>query len=170
MELTSLLVTIGLKDGRHHYPPFNELPPGIRGNVDWSHFVDETGGWHYDKSAGHTDDDPDNDSPRGVWLGMLLVPDDFAQAAVTNWPSQCRIITEQESESFYQERVHGKDPEELIDTDRLNGIVAKDNLGLARTDHDNRALDPNDDTPGITINKMKQWSEYKSKRGITIKP
>ncbi len=167
MELTPLLVIIGLEGGSHRFPPFNDLP--LPDKIDWSHYVDQFGGWHYDQT-GLRDHDPDNDSPRGVWLGMLLVPDDFAQAAVTNWPDQCRILTEPECESFYQERVHGRDSEELIDTDRLNGIVAKDNLGLARTAHDSRALDPNDDTPGITINKMKQWAEYKSKRGITIKP
>ncbi len=170
MELTALLITIGLRDGSHLFPPFNDLPKNLREDTDWSVYVDKFGGWHYDRAAGHSDHDPDNDSPRGVWLGMLLVPDEFAQAAVANWSDQCRILTEAECESFYQERVHGKDPEELIDTDRLNGIVAKDNLGLARTDHDTRALDPNDDTPGIVINKMKQWTEYKLQRGITIKP
>ena len=54
----------------------------------------------YDKVSGHQEETAD--SPRGQQWGLLLVPDAFAQQAVTRFPAECSILTEAEAEAFYE--------------------------------------------------------------------
>lgn len=171
MQLVPLQVRIGLKANRQHdFPPFNELDATLRDNMDWSYFVDKFGGWHYDQVAGHSDDDSVNDSPRGTWLGLLLVPDDFAQAAVARWPARCFIKTEVEAEALYNERCHIRDPEIKEDVDVLQAIKAKRDLAIPEEQADRDALDPDHLTRGRRRNTRKTWAGFKSAEGITIKP
>lgn len=170
MELVPLQVKIGLKANRQHaFPPFNELDSALRDNMDWSNFIDKFGGWHYDQVAGHADDDPIHDSPRDTWLGLLLVPEDFAQAAVAAWPSLCSIRTESEAKKLYDERCHIRDPEIREDTDVLQAIKAKRDLSIAEDQADRDALDPDHPTRGRRRNNKKTFAGFKAAEGITIK-
>lgn len=170
-ELVPLQVKIGLKANRQHdFPPFNELDAVLRDNMDWSYFVDKFGGWHYDQVAGHSDDDPVNNSPKDTWLGLLLVPDDFAQAAVARWPTRCFIKTEVEAEALYNERCHARDPEIKEDVDVLQAIKAKRDLDILEDQADRDALDPDHPARGRRRNARKTWAGFKSAEGITIKP
>lgn len=171
MELVPLQVRIGLNaNHQHDFPPFNELDAALRDNMDWSHFVDKFGGWHYDQVAGHSDDDPVNNSPSGIWLGLLLVPDDFAQAAVARWPTRCFIKMEVETEALYNERCHIRDPEIKEDTDVLQAIKAKRDLAIPEDQADLDALNPDHPARGRRRNIRKTWTGFKSAEGITIKP
>lgn len=168
MELVAIKVKIGLKDNGHaKYPQFNSLDASVRDNMDWCHFVDKFGGWHYDQTSGHREDTAD--SPLGQQWGMLLVPASFADAAITAFPSEVSKMTEAEAESFYNAKAHINDPDELFDQDVLSGIKMKQELSLPLTANQQKALDPNDDTPGIRKNKDKTWSAFKDRKKITLK-
>ena len=170
MDLVPLQVRIGLKANRQHdFPPFNELDSNLRDNMDWSHFVDKFGGWHYDQISGHADDDPTNDSPRDTWLGLLLVPEDFALAAVAAWPSRCSIKTEVEAEKLYNERCHVRDSAIKEDTDVLQAIKAKRDLSIDEDQGDIDALDPDHPARGRRRNSKKTFAGFKAAEGISIK-
>ena len=94
MELTPIRVIIGLKkDGGNSYPDFNKLPEELRDGMDWCRFVDRFGGWYYNKVSDHQSDDDGQKFGTGAhcWCGLLMVPDDFAQAAVNAFPGRNRL-------------------------------------------------------------------------------
>jgi hypothetical protein len=171
MNLVPLKVKIGLKGNRQHsFPPFNELDSVLRDGMDWSHFIDKFGGWHYDQLSGHVDDDPDVGSPKDTWLGMVLVPEDFADAAVARWPAQCEIIDENDAESLYNDRCHVRDPAVREDAEALQAIATKRTLGIPEDADDLAALDPEHPSSGRRTNKRKTWASFKQAEGITISP
>tara|TARA_Y100000034_G_scaffold115279_1_gene152275 strand:- start:1680 stop:2234 length:555 start_codon:yes stop_codon:yes gene_type:complete len=171
-HLVPLKVTIGLavKGGKktHDFPNFNSLSADLRDNMDWSEFVDQYGGWHYDQVSGHADDDTASGSPSGTWVGMLLVPRAFADAAVVSFSSQCSIINEVAAESFYQDRAHIRDPEVREDLTSLQAIAAKRQLGMAEDADDLRALDPDHPQSGRRRNLNKTWEGFKTCCGIEV--
>ena len=174
MELVPLKVKIGLKNENgkkvHGFPDFNQLSAGVRDDMDWSYFIDKFGGWHYDQLSGHADDDPTNDSPQGQWNGMILVPNDFAQAAIQAFPLQCVALSEIEAQAFYDDRAHKCDPAIKEDVATLQAIVAKRALNIPEDAEDVDALNPEHPAPGRRRNKRKTWSNYKVAEGLTIKP
>lgn len=173
MELVPIKVRIGLKSVKskmlHAHPDFNTLPEELRDGLDWSHYVDKFGGWKYDNVAGHSDHDPDNDSPNGMWLGMLLVPEAFAQAAVEKFPEQCFFLTETECERFYEDRHTFDQPEINDDTETLQAVAAKRAAGIPEDDQDRNAMDPDNPMRGRRRNKTKTFAGYKQQRGISVK-
>lgn len=170
-ELTPLKVLIGMDEstGHHAYPAFDSLPVVQASNLTWTKWVDVHGdGWHYDKKAGHKEVLPD--SPQGTWIGVLLVPDVFAQQAVSMFPAKCSIMGEVAWEDFYDNRAHLKEPEERFDQGVLDGLVAKKALGLTLTPQQQDALDPKKhDVPGIIENKRRKWKSYKQENDFSIK-
>lgn len=172
MHLVPLKVRIGLKQQKrrqiHAYPDFNSLDAELRDGLDWCHFVDQYGGWHYDQIAGHADHD--DESPRGTWFGMLLVPEAFALAAVAKFPDQVEILDETEAERFYEQRAHVNEPAVHEDVQVLQAIAAKRALGVKEDEHDRRALDVNHSSSGRRVNKKKTWDGFKQACGIEIHP
>ena len=169
MELVALKVKIGLNDnGFHKFPAFNSLNASLRGSVDWSIFVDRFGGWHYDQVSGHDHEDT-GVSERGNWNGMLMVPNDFAQAAVIAFPATCSIINETEAEDFYNNRGHIRDAEIKEDNTVLQAIAAKAALSIVQDQSDTDALDPDHPASGRRRNKKKTFAGFKTEQGITVK-
>jgi hypothetical protein len=175
MDLAPLKITIGLKMSKdrrgkerrvHAYPPFNEIPEAMRDRMDWSHFVDQHGGWMYDKVRGHNEEDAE--SPRGVWHGLLLVPEDFANEAAKRWPQQCEIINEVQAERFYHARVTVLQPEINEDPEVLQIIAAKRQAGIPESEDDKAAMDPDNPRRGRTKNKLKNWSDMLAHKGLKI--
>lgn len=173
MDLIPIKIKIGkaLKDGKlqHDFPNFNRIPAPLRDNMDWSHFVDKFGGWHYDKVAGHDDDDAANDSPPGTWLGMLMLPEDFVDAAVDMFPDQVFELSDTEAESFYEGRCTCHQPEVLEDVTSLQKIAAKRQAGLLEDSDDRKALDVDDPTPGRKRNKTKTFVGLLQTKGLSVK-
>lgn len=175
-DLVALKVKIGTKgsdwpkpEERGHalYPNFNQLQAVIDSGMDWSKYVDHYGeAWHYDKKCGHKQEEPD--SPRGMQWGMLIVPKEFADEAVTMFPKVCSVVNESVLEDFWDNCAHAHEPEERLDDVVLRGIEAKKVLGKELTPGQERALDPEDDTPGIRKNHQRYWADYKAKQGIKI--
>lgn len=180
-DLVPLQVRIGLKtaDGRlmHKYPDFNSLSPSVRGHTDWSVYIDQFGGWHYDKVAGHSDHDPKDvgddrfDSPQGTWLGLMLVPEEFANAAVKKFPDTCEIVNEEAAATFYDVRVAVNQPAVHEDVEVLQAMAAKKQLGqLDETDSEYvQAMDVSHPSRGRRVNHMKTWDSMKQRRGFKIK-
>jgi len=168
--VVALKVKIGLKQvgSGAEYPDFNAIlrarEPKIE--MDWSHFVDLYGGWHYDKQCGHKESD--ETSPMGMQWGLLYVPRWFAESAVIRFPDVCSIMSEVESKDFHEVRAHGHEPEVLDNEVVLRGIAAKRAAGVPEDDDDRRALDPDDRTPGRKRNKRKLQSTYLESVGLTL--
>jgi len=176
MDLKALKVKISLKDdGGAKYPDFNQMEPAKRGNSDWSQYIDSQGsGWLYD-SVGHKDVEArvdEWDSPHGQQWGVILVPQVFADEAVSLFPSECKIIDETKLEKFYDD-YHAKDfADEVVDEEALKVFDVKEKYKVALTPEEEakktKALDPNDDTAGIKKNHNKKWADFKVKKGYNI--
>jgi len=167
-ELVPLKVKIGIKEnGQAKYPDFNQLQVVKDSGMDWSKYVDIQGlGWHYDKTSGHKEETVD--SPFGQQWGVLIVPKVFVTEATTTFPDDCTKLTESELEDFYNNKAHAHEPDEKINEKVLQGIQMKQSLGLSLTEQQIKALDPNDNTPGITKNKRKTWADFKSLVNVKI--
>jgi len=167
MNLVPIKVKILSGQGNCLYPDFNQLDVVKQSGMDWSNYVDSEGsGWLYDKKCGHAE--VDAASPSGIWLGMLLIPEEFALQAIAKFPDRITRLTEVDTEAFYNDRHACKMPDEEIDSDILQGIKLKKELGLTPTEAQKRALDPEDDTPGIRKNKKKKWADFKALQDISI--
>jgi hypothetical protein len=176
-DLVPLKVRIGLKaDGMHKYPNFNSLPAVQSSGMEWSRYVDVVGtGWHYDKVSGHQEDTPD--SPRGQQFGMLLVPQEFVDQAVLEFPNDCTELTEAEAQAFYESKVTIQQADVERDTEELTALNAERALRVARGDaagvtaldvEIDKALNPNDPKRGVRKNETKRWADLKQTRGVTI--
>jgi hypothetical protein len=172
MDLVPIKVKIGLNSKGHAgYPNFNLVSSSVRKGMDWAEYVDAHGtGWHYDKTSGHKDHTLD--SPYGQQWGMILVPKDFADEVVALFPSDCTKLTELEAEDFYDNKAHKHEPEFKVDEESLKIYDVKEKFKISLTPEEetkkSKALDPDDDEPGITRNKNKTWQLHKASKNITI--
>lgn len=166
-NLTPIKVKILLKQNGHaKYPNFNELNSVQQSGKDWCVYIMEEGlGWHYDVT-GHSEDTVD--SPVGQQWGVLIVPQEFADESVLVYPDICTKLTEQELESFYNDKSHCNEADEIFDQPVLDGIKTKQDLGLDLTAQQLLALDPNNPTSGIVKNNKKYWADFKLKNNINI--
>ena len=173
LDLVPIKVVLGLRPNGHlDWPAFNRLPANVRGDIEWSKFVDIQGiGWHYDQvesiGKGASVDTP-----------CTLVPKAFADAAVAMFPEVVFILTEREWEIFYDDRARVEEPEEFLDTEVLQGILARVQLeekniapppSQSILDRRVECLDPNNiHTRGIRKNEEKTWKLLKQNRNYTI--
>lgn len=175
-------------DGKHKHPPFNQLDPAIRGHMDWSHFFDVHGlGWHYDQVSGLgesdlNDPDVDNSSEHAnpdpaCWYGANCLPKPFVDAAVATFPDDVVTLSEASWETFYDERAHVYEDDEVLDADTLVAIDARIRLeesghapapsqAIVRLRAD--ALNPAKKKRGICTNPRRYWVLLKASRGIVI--
>jgi hypothetical protein len=175
MALTNLVpIRVKIKKGvvngkvAHIYPDFNTLSSANRGNLDWSLFIDTSGtGWHYDKVCGFGEADAYNGDV-DVWYGCLCVPSAFATEAISLFPDDVEQLSEADFETFYNDRAHAHEPEEIYNTPALEGIKVKQQLNVKLSDSDKDALNPDKPNPGINKNHNKTWALYKAKKNITI--
>jgi len=167
-ELVPIKVKIGLRPNGHaDYPDFNSMTCVRDSGMDWSKYIDVKGlGWHYDKKCGHKEEE--TDSPYGMQWGVLIVNKEFADEALSTFPSIISKLTEAELEDFYDNRAHAHEQDEEIDTNILQGIKMKQEIGLELTVQQQNALDPNHEAKGIRKNKNKKWSDFKGLKGIKI--
>lgn len=150
------------------YPNFNALDAKLRGNMDWSYFIDRLGyGMHYSRhNGGHK-------KPHCCWT---LVPKDFAKAAAKAF-AEVTLKSEEEWEEFYNNNAKLTDDTEFLDKDKLQGILARVELEKAGVapppskeiqELRRQCLDPNCDLSGINHNHRKTWAQAKVHDGIEI--
>jgi len=168
-EMVPIKVKIGLKpNGNAKYPDFNQLQIVENSELDWSYYVDVQGlGWEYDKTSGHRENTPS--SPVGQQWGVLVIPEEFANQAIAMFPNDIESINETELEDFYNNKAHIYDDEETVDEKVLHSIKIKQDLEIELTPQQLKALDPNDDAPGLRKNKKKKWNDYKNLVDVQIK-
>jgi hypothetical protein len=182
-ELVALKLDVGLdpQTGHAKYPDFNKISSATRKGMDWSKYIDIHGvGMHYDKICGHQDEGA---TPYGHQCCCICVPSDFAAEALLMFPDVVSKMTDIEFEAFHDGRAHAHEPDEHIDIDALNGLVARRNLMalVSKTAADTnaiaaieakitKALDPTDKTEaGVKINTNKTWAQVAANKGVTIK-
>jgi hypothetical protein len=165
-QLVPVKVKIGLKQNRHHdYPNFNKLNCVKESGLDWSVYVDVQGlEWHYDKKCGHKE--YEINSPLGMQWGVLIIPKIFAEEALVMFPDLVTKLDEMELEDFYDNRAHAHEPDNKTDKEALKEFTVKIEAGEVLSQEDrarfDKALDPNDDTPGIKKNFKKKWIDFKT--------
>lgn len=172
-NLTPIKVKIGLRSNGHaDHPDWTKLQI-VKDSGLGENYKGGVGGWFYDKTSGHQDDTLG--SPLGFQWGMLFVFPEFATQALVEFPDIVFELTEAEAQDFYDNKAMVKMPQNKINTDELVGLKAEKDLkvGLSQdtTDIDARilkALDPNDDTPGVIKTKNKTFTDMKSNYGINI--
>ena len=178
MELVAIKVQIDLgteKGKRMVYPSFNTLPAEKRGGQDWAEYVDRFGGPHYDKKSKLFEIDSENADPNKQFV-MYMIPEVFADAALSAFPSKVSILSAAEAESFYNDRAHDHEQSETVNAEVLNAIRAKygivGDIALSKTvltADEAKALDPAHPMPGIVANTNKTFASFCERRGITIK-
>lgn len=183
VELVALKVKIGLKSvapvrGNKlqitaDYPDFNLLPIVAASGLDWAHYVDLYGGWHYDKTSGHAEETAD--SSAGQQWGMLLMPEQFADEAEAAFPKLCAKMTQADAVDFFDNKAHAHERDQR-DVGVIESLKAERDLLVARGGDTTaidakieRALDPDDNEPGVRRNYNKTFAEYSARRGVTIK-
>jgi len=135
--------------------------------TDWSVHVDRLGlGWHYDSCCGHSKDTPE--SPVGTWLGILLVPLQFAIEAEAAFPTEVERLPEVQLQDFWDEHVASDQSDTLDNTEVLQAIAAKRALSIPETQSDRDSLNPANLTSGIVENPNKTWARFKAYTGTTI--
>lgn len=157
--------------GQAKYPDFNSMKTVKDSGLDWSIYVDVMGlQWHYDKKCGHKEED--NTSPAGMQWGMLIVPKEFADQAINTFPDEISKLTEVELEVFYDKRAHAHESVNKVNTEALEEFDVQIRAGKTLSVEDKtrhaKAMNPNDDTPGITKNKKKKWQDFKELVGVEI--
>lgn len=187
MDVVPLKVMIGLKNVgaeiHHDFPDWTLLDAGLGGD----HRTHQIEKWNYDKRFGHVDDDAAagdlhaGTSPPGTWLGILLVTQAFALAALAEFPGVVVEMTEAELEDFWNNRIGNEQPLETTDLDELTSLETRKrmmvdvllpsdpNIGLIN-DEIIKALDLDDPTPGRKRNPRKTWNDFKAHRGHTVIP
>ena len=182
-ELIGLRLDVGLHEGSGHakYPDFNRISSATRKGMDWAKYIDVHGsGMHYDKACGHQDEGV---TPYGHQCCCICVPADFAAEALVLFPDTVFPCSDTEFEIFHDTKAHAHEPDEHVDTDTLNGLVARRSLmvSVAKSLDDNaaidaldvkivKALDPSDDTePGVKANTKKTWAQVSASQGMTLK-
>ncbi len=166
--LVPIKIKVGLdqSNGYAKYPNFNLISSSIRKGLDWSKYVDVHGiGMHYDKTSGHKEESAD--SPFGQQLVCTCVPADFTNEVIALFPNEVSLMTEAEFQTFYDNKAHAHEPNELVDVEILQAIKAKEDLGLATPEKAN-AVNPNHVARGIRKNDRRKWIDAKAKMGVNI--
>jgi len=161
-------------NGEADWPDFNQIDSVLRDNQPWSKFIDSKGiGWLYDKI-----DNLGTGAEHGT--ATTLIPEPFADAAAQLFPSVVSIVDEATFEVFYNDRALVRMPTEFLDTEILQGIVARkqlEDLNVAPAPSDEivdarkKCLDPVEQNHrGIRKNLKKKWKDAKGDYQVTVLP
>lgn len=170
MDLVPIKVKIGLRSNGHaDHPDWYKLP--LAENIEPA--TQMSSGWHYDKKYGHRESGLD--SPIGMQWGMLLVTPRFAREAKEVFPDLVIELTETEAEDFWDNRVTAHVAENRADVNILQ--VLQIELSLRKELGQDvatlkvkiaKALDPNDNEPGLKKNQQKKFIDAKLNLGVAI--
>ena len=167
MELVPIKVRIDRKSAKsgaiNDYPKFNQINSDIRKGMDWSSYLDEYGsGMIYGTEVEGNEEKQ---------YCIMCVPEDFAAEALKLFGDKVEEIDESTLDTWYDAKGPGRNQsEELVNTDALTAIRVREELGEDVSALKARALDPKDDTPGISENPNKTWTRKKAELRIEIIP
>ena len=160
--------------GGADWPDMNVVDSAVRGGQLWSKYIDSAGiGWLYDKV-----ENLGTGADHGT--ACTLVPKPFADAAAAAYPALISTMTEEAFEDFYDNRSAVNQPTETLDTEVLQGIVARVQLekdGVAPAPSQEiveareKCLNPNEQNyRGIRKNLKRKWKDAKSEFNISVHP
>lgn len=166
-------IRYGQRPGRpehgYLYPDFDQVSDVIRKGMRWQKYLDTYGsGWIYDGLSDVGDTDTYSSDP-SVRFGLVLVPVDFADAALALYPEDCEELTEVQVEEFVDQRAfYNRDIEErdqaaLLEAQLLQARGRPEDIVKV-----NKILDPNDSTPGVRISKLARWAEYSEYKRLVL--
>lgn len=100
---------------------------------------------------------------------------EFADEAIKMFPDRVTKMTDEEAKNFWENNVKSEEPEKIYNNDVLSNLKIERDL-LVSTNKDTteidakitKALNPDDDEPGIISNKEKSWDLKKIKDNIEI--
>lgn len=161
-------------NGEAAWPDFNVIDSAKRQHKPWSKYIDAHGiGWLYDKV-----DNLGTGADHGT--ACTLIPEEFANEAVAAFPMLVSIMSEADFEIFHDTRAMVRTPTEHLDTDVLQGIIARrqlEDLGEAGAPSAEivearaKCLDPTDQNHrGIRKNLKKKWIDNKKELKVEILP
>ena len=170
MDLVPIKVKIGLRSNGHaDHPDWSKLP--LARSVIPSTLMFH--GWKYDKTSGHAESTPD--SPIGVQYGVVLVTPEFAVQALSVFPDIIEVLTENQLETFWNEKAYGHVTEDRVDVSALQALLVerqlREAIGSSTTEVDTRivqSLDPTNRRPGKRSNPMKWWKDAKKTLDVTV--
>lgn len=176
MDVVAIKVKIGLRaNGHADHPDWTKLPMINSDSEVRQHCPS---GWIYDKSCGHQEERINGDSwdsPKGMQWGCLLCTEQFADEAVAAYPDRIIKLTEIEFQDFYDNKALAHMPAKTYDIDILQGLKIelelKEKLLQDTTELKvkiAKALDENDNEPGVRKNKNRYWTDYSVQKGFVI--
>ncbi|MBT5303820.1 MAG: hypothetical protein HOL31_01920 [Candidatus Scalindua sp.] len=176
-EGVAIKVKLGLRENGHADHPNWGLLPMVQGGITPE--SQQIVKWKYDKTSGH-DEDNGGDSPVGTQYGMMIVTEQFANEAVATFPAGIVTkMTVSEAETFWNDKAHAHVAENSVNSqmilDMNNELQLHINAGsdanliAALKIKAKKALNPNDNTPGIKKHKSKKFADAKVHLGFTVK-
>lgn len=128
---------------------------------------------YYDKTS---DCSIDSDySPSGMRWCMKMVPVEFAEEAIEKYPGIVFEMTEEDAEEFYDNKAMAHQSENKYDITTLQGLQIeldlRERLGQSTDDlraKIERALDPDDNEPGVRRNKGIKWKKMIGEMNIKV--
>ncbi len=182
--IVPIKVKILLKPNNYaDYPDWTQLPLAGTGTKEEREANvlkhQKLGGWKYDKTSGHQEDNG-GDSPYGMQWGLMCVTRQYADEAIAMYPDRVTEMTETELEEFWDNRAHAHIPDNKLDRDELQALKAELDLRTARgaspavlseiNARIDKALDPLDITPGVRKNRGKKYAEAKTSLNFDVDP
>jgi len=153
------------------FPDLNALPPEVRGGLGYGVYLTSIGSdWICHNKTVNLGTGADH----GEWVA--LVPRAFAQAAVSQFPSDCEVLTETELQTLYDNDYGAYQPDLVRDGAELEALKAERELLLARsrpTDaidaEIDAALDPDNPRSGVRRGPVaRTWAERKQRLDVEV--
>ena len=165
MDLVPIKVRINRRAAKNgavnDYPDFNRIAADIHEGMDWSIFIDVFGSGMIYGTVEEGDDLKQ--------YCIMCVPEAFALEAVRLFSPQVEEIDERTLDTWYAAKGPGREQaEDRVDTDALQALRIREELGQDVTALKVKALNPKDDTPGIRENPHKTWARLKAHKNIEI--
>lgn len=92
----------------------------------------------------------------GFKYAVTALPEDRANAYLARAGGMVEVITGVEAEAWFAS--NKPEPDQIVNVEVLQAIKLKQDLGIALTQYDNDALDPNSNVPGVKTNLRKGFA------------
>ena len=179
-NITAIKVKVFRYPNKHFdYPDFSGLPSVVTAASGGAE-CEFMGGGKFDRTS--CIEKATEGSPIGErWL-MKIVSPSFATEAITDYPTRVFQMTEAEATEFWDDKAHGHMSDTRRDANELQALHAEflllqdlseeapgdqtlqDRLTALRL-HVARAIDPDDETPGIRTQRNRRWANAKEDVG-----
>ncbi len=179
-DVTAIKVKVFRRPNKHFdYPDLSALP-SKRAAKEGGPLTEFMQGGRFDKTS--SIESATDDSPLGErWL-MKIVSLVFAAEAIAAYPARVFRMTEAEAQDFWDNKAHIHLGDNRQNENELNSlssclVLMQDLVSkkpqleprlAALREHIEKALDPDDETPGVIANRQRRWATAKLDAGVTF--